>query len=167
MRPRGLFSVVILASLTVLRLPCFSSAFKSPQHIPDLMKFYWLNMPFKQQAEGVCVFLSGKKGGMEISLEARPQKRNVSPQHPQHSTLKSHPPKLSTSCSDLLQGDPWGNLAAPQWGPPSERALFLANRLCSSVCSVQFQSQEYLSLSGNKHVNLSHTHKPIYLDKQC
>ena len=79
------------------------------------------------------MFLSGKKGGMEISLEARPQKRNVSPQHPQHSTLKSHPPKLSASCSDLLQGDPWGNLAAPQWGPPSERALFLANRLCFAV----------------------------------
>ena len=57
------------------------------------MKFYWLNMPFKQQAEGLYVFLSGKKGGMEMSLEVRPQKRNVSPLTPSAQHSKKSPSK--------------------------------------------------------------------------
>ena len=41
------------------------------------MKFYWLNMPFKQQAEGLYVFLSGKKGrdGNEPRSETSEEER--------------------------------------------------------------------------------------------
>lgn len=80
------------------------------------------------------VFLSGKKGGMEMSLEVRPQKRNVSllTASAQHSK-KSPSKNLAHHEVIYFRGTPWGNLAASQWGPPSEGALCLANRLRFAV----------------------------------
>lgn len=107
------------------------------------MKFYWLNMPFKQQAEGVNVFLSGKKGGMEMSLEVRPQKRlsplTASAQHSKKSPSKN----LAHHEVIYFRGTP-GVTWLPHSGVHPQKGLCFQQTtfvlLCSFVCIVQFQS---------------------------
>ena len=91
------------------------------------------------------MFLSGKKGGMEMSLEVRPQKRNVSllTASAQHSK-KSPSKNLAHHEVIYFTGTP-GVTRLPHSGVHPQKGLVFSKQttfvlLCSSVCTVQFQS---------------------------